>query len=68
MKIKSIVECLQNFWPALSDIGHENQFLVFFLSGCLICLFVWFDSLHPINNLSDKQGQVFLGWTSTKLG
>ena len=31
-------------------------------------LFVWFDSLRPINNLSIKQGQVFLGWTSTKLG
>ena len=29
--------------------------------------FVWFDSLRPINNLSVKQGQVFLGWTSTKL-
>ena len=33
-----------------------------------LCLFVWFDSLHPINNLSVKQGLVFLGWTSTKLG
>ena len=32
------------------------------------CLFVWFDSLCPINNLSVKQGRVFLGWTSTKLG
>ena len=31
-------------------------------------LFVWFDFLRPINNLSVKQGQVFLGWTSTKLG
>ena len=33
----------------------------------LLFLFVWLDSLHPINNLSVKQGQVFLGWTSTKL-
>ena len=32
------------------------------------CLFVWFDSLHPINNLSIIKGRVFLGWTSTKLG
>ena len=32
------------------------------------CLFVWFDSLHPNNNLSVIKGQVFLGWTSTKLG
>ena len=31
----------------------------------LICLF---DSLRPINNLSVKQGRVFLGSTSTKLG
>ena len=32
------------------------------------CLFVWFDSLRPINNLSVIKGQVFLDWTSTKLG
>ena len=31
-------------------------------------IFVWFDSLRHINNLSVKQGQVFLGWTSTELG
>ena len=30
--------------------------------------FVWFESLRHINNLSVKQGRVFLGWTSTKLG
>ena len=30
-------------------------------------IFVWFDSLRPINNLSVKQGRVFLGWNSTKL-
>ena len=30
--------------------------------------FVWFDSLRPINNLSVKQGRIFIGWTSTKLG
>ena len=34
----------------------------------MFCLFVWFDSLRTINNLSVKQGPVFLGWTSTKLG
>ena len=32
------------------------------------CLSVWFDSLRPTNNLSVKQGRVFQGWTSTKLG
>ena len=29
------------------------------------CLFVWFDSLRPINNLSVKQRRVFLCWFST---
>ena len=31
-------------------------------------LFVWFDSLRPINNLSVIKGRVFLGRNSTKLG
>ena len=31
-------------------------------------LFVWFDTLRPINNLSVIKGWVFLGWTSNKLG
>ena len=31
-------------------------------------LFVWSDSLRPINNLSDIKGRVYLGWTSAKLG
>ena len=31
-------------------------------------LFVWFDSLRPINNLSVTYGWIFLGWTSTELG
>ena len=33
----------------------------------VLVLFVWFDSLRPNNNLSVKQGRVFLGWSSTKL-
>ena len=28
----------------------------------LVILFVWFDSLHPINNLSVIKGRAFLGW------
>ena len=32
------------------------------------CFFLLFDSLHPIKNLSDIKGQVYLGWTSAKLG
>ena len=31
-------------------------------------MFVWFESLLPINNLSVIKGRVFLGWTSTMLG
>ena len=33
----------------------------------IIC-FVWFDSLGLINNHLVRQGRVFLGWTSIKLG
>ena len=29
--------------------------------SCTYSYFVWFDSLRPINNLSVKQGRVFLG-------
>ena len=29
--------------------------------AAFVCLFVLFDSLRPINNLSVKQGRVFLG-------
>ena len=31
-------------------------------------VFVWFDSLRPINNFSVIKGRVIQGWTSTKLG
>ena len=31
-------------------------------------VFVWFDSLRPINNISVIWGRIFLGLTSTKLG
>ena len=34
----------------------------------LLFFFFLFDSLRPINNLSVKQGQVFLGIASTKQG
>ena len=46
-----------------NPVGKELYELTQFLF-----LFVWFDSLRPINNLSVIKGQVFLGWTSTKLG
>ena len=38
---------------------HDRKFCLFF---------VWFDSLHPIINLSVIKGRVFLGRTSPKLG
>ena len=37
-------------------------------NGSNAFLFVWFDSLRPINNFSVIKGRVFLGWTSPKLG
>ena len=51
----------------VDQTGHPDP-SDFFLQNIVIGLFVWFDSLRPINNLSVKQGRVFLGWTSTKLG
>ena len=37
---------------------------------CFFCCLIWFlmSNQRPINNLSVKEGRVFLGWTSTKLG
>ena len=59
---------LQEVWiPKLGE-GEGNiegrHILIIFLSFLFVC----FDSLRTINNLSVKQGRVFLGWTSTKLG
>ena len=51
-----------------SDLGLHCLSIDSMLFWQASCLFVWFDSLCPINNLSVKQGWVFLGWTSTKLG
>ena len=46
--------------------SNEAQTKVYTIMSSI--LFVWFDSLHPINNLSDIKGRVFVDWTSTKLG
>ena len=61
--------------PFLTLLQTQQTRLGSSCKGCLIrvysicyCLFVWFDSLHLINNLSVIKGRVFLGWTSTKLG
>ena len=47
-------------------LGHVNDMRC--LEKVHAFLFIWFDSLHPINNLSDIKGRVYLGWTSAKLG
>ena len=47
---------------------NQQQLKFAYLDIWEICLFVWFDSLCPINNFSAIKEQVFLGWTSTKLG
>ena len=65
-KIKAL-ECSQHFSNYKSmEIFPDAQGQLTLSS--LVGLFVWFDSLCPINNLSVIKGQVFLGWTSTKLG
>ena len=61
-----------NFAFSMDQFGQKKIFfswaVIFSNFFDVFCLFVWFDSLRPINNLSVKQGRVFLGWTSTKLG
>ena len=60
---------LQHFWPALSGYWSWKPIFGLLFSDLLRqVLFVRFDSLRPINNLSVIKGRVFLGWTSTKLG
>ena len=57
-------------YPYIRD-KYLQKFLILHYILCnteAVCLFVWFDFLRPINNLSVIKGQVFLGWTSTKLG
>ena len=39
---------------------------MFILGIDFVCLFAWFNSLRPINNISVKQGRVFQGWTNTR--
>ena len=41
----------------LSKISNWPPY-IFYIS--FVCLFVWFDSLRPIDNLSIKQGRVLL--------
>ena len=75
LKGTALYFCFYKIW--LNGISFHH-FIDFYLSRLSIfehngyindvCLFVWFDSLRPVNNLSVIKGRVFLGWTSTKLG
>ena len=63
----------QLFWLDItltwvSEVWSCSAFLYSLKYTPMLYLFVWFDSLRHINNLSVKQGRVFQGWTSTKLG
>ena len=58
-KIQQTTKCMKNYPACIELISCHSLY---------IGLFVWFDSLRPINNLLVKQGRVFLGWTSTKPG
>ena len=52
-----------------NSLRPSQQFFSYVRTGLPgLILFVWFDSLLPINNLSVINGRVFLGRTSTKLG
>ena len=73
-KIKfSKVQLRDSVIPTIWINGFPNK-LTFKKEPCIPevpmqkMVFVWFDSLRPINNLLVKQGRVFLGGTSTKLG
>ena len=47
-----------------TGLSKADDVAILDMTGNINDLFVWFDSLCPINNLSVKQGRVFLGWTS----
>ena len=60
---KNLIIYLRDYHVLNSAFISETLFFFVFFVFCFL-----FDSLRPINNLSVKQGRVFLGWTSTKLG
>ena len=61
--------CLSNRWR--DKIDDAEIFKILFTMVWTVfdrtVLFVWFDYLRPINNLSDIKEQDFLGWTSSML-
>ena len=64
------VGTLHKQWCIRYDSWASRNYVMDYLSWYLspFLLFVWFDSLRPINNLSVIKEQIFLGWTRTKLG
>ena len=67
--LQMLISCqvLSSFTLSYIMLGPSYIFSPHFQVG-LFVLFVWFDSLRPIINISVIKGRVFLGWTSTKLG
>ena len=58
-----------NFWRKMvSYVWFDFTVIQHFFSLVETLIFVWFDSLRSINNLSAIKGRVLLGWTSTKPG
>ena len=67
--LRPYIDHKNSHWANDSGVRAKNTDLHFIIQLLQQgCLFVLFDSLSPINNLSVKQGRVFLGWTNTKLG
>ena len=76
----SVVECLTRDWGVAGSKPHwmncvaslSNAIYLLLSTGStrktFPDLFVWFDSLRPINNYSVIKRLVFLGWISNKLG
>ena len=61
-------QILKQTWTNVRASLQELNFLYLEFNVQCRDVFVWFDFLRPINNLSVIYGRVFLGWTSTKLG
>ena len=51
---------------AQNHVMHTQ--IIFLILTYALFLFLWFDFLHLIKNLSVIKGRVLLGWTSTELG
>ena len=50
--IVSSIKCRKDFEKFMIPIALFKKFLSYKILGSVVCLFVWFDSLRPLNNLS----------------